>query len=143
MIAAPRRLQINPESRKLIGAKIRKFRHQHGWHLAEVAQKLGISTPALSKIETGVTDISVSRMKQISNLYNVSMEALFIDENKAPDILDEATIQINNLIAEKEQELLILQRRAIELLEEVSNKNRHALAESIRYINSDPTHKTN
>ena len=49
-----------------LGKKIRLLRHQKSWSQEDVAKQLGISIPAFSKIETGITDINLSRLEQIS-----------------------------------------------------------------------------
>ena len=43
---------------KSIGKSIRILRHQHGWSQEDIANRLGISIPAFSKIETGVTEVN-------------------------------------------------------------------------------------
>ncbi len=61
---------------KALGKKIRLLRHQKGWSQEDVAKKLDISIPAFSKIETGITDINLSRLEQISNLFEMSVVQL-------------------------------------------------------------------
>lgn len=53
-----------------VGKKIRLLRHQKGWSQQDVAKKLGISIPAFSKMETGITDLNLSRLIQIAKLFN-------------------------------------------------------------------------
>jgi transcriptional regulator with XRE-family HTH domain len=48
-----------------LGRKIKLMRQQNGWSQGDVAKRLDISVPAFSKIETGVTDINLSRLEQI------------------------------------------------------------------------------
>ncbi|RZL30334.1 MAG: XRE family transcriptional regulator, partial [Pedobacter sp.] len=55
-----------------IGSNIRQLRQKNGWSQGDVAQRLKISIPAFSKIETGITDINISRLEQIANLFDVS-----------------------------------------------------------------------
>jgi len=88
---------------KSVGMNIRTLRHQHSWSQEDVADRLGISIPAFSKIETGVTDINLSRLEQIANVFEVSVVYLL-----AMDI--------------KEAELATLQRKVILLYEELRNK---------------------
>jgi len=48
-----------------IGKEIKKLRQKLNFTQYLVAEKLGISIPAFSKIETGITDINRSRLKQL------------------------------------------------------------------------------
>ncbi len=64
---------LKKKTNKTIGKNIRTFRHQHGWSQEDVANRLGISIPAFSKIETGVTDINLSRLEQIANIYEIDV----------------------------------------------------------------------
>jgi transcriptional regulator with XRE-family HTH domain len=56
-----------------VGRDIRTLRQKEQWSQGEVAKRLDISIPAFSKIETGITDINLSRLDQISRLFNVSI----------------------------------------------------------------------
>ena len=111
------------KTNKSIGKNIRTFRHQRGWSQEDVANRLGISIPAFSKIETGVTDINLSRLEQIANIYEVNVVQLF-----APDV-EETEPQLSNLtiaqkkILDREAEIANLQRKVILLYEELRNKS--------------------
>ena len=59
-----------------LGKKIRLLRHQKSWSQEDVAKQLGISIPAFSKIETGITDINLSRLEQISKLFEMTVVQL-------------------------------------------------------------------
>ena len=52
-----------------LGKKIKMLRQQNGWSQGDVAKRLDISVPAFSKIETGVTDINLSRLEQIVTIF--------------------------------------------------------------------------
>ena len=104
-----------------VGKNIRTLRHQHGWSQEEVADRLGISIPAFSKIETGVTDVNLSRLEQIANIYEVNVIKLISLE------VEEVEPQVSNLsiaqkkIADREAEIANLQRKVILLYEELRN----------------------
>ena len=112
---------------KSVGKNIRTIRHQRNWSQEDVANRLGISIPAFSKIETGVTDINLSRLEQIANIYGVNVVNLL-----APD-LEEAEPVTSNLtvaqrkIVEREAEIAVLQRKVILLYEELRNHSNHAV----------------
>jgi transcriptional regulator with XRE-family HTH domain len=52
---------IKKKTNKSAGKNIRTLRHEHGWSQEDVANRLGISIPAFSKIETGVTPRNQAR----------------------------------------------------------------------------------
>jgi len=73
-----------------IGKKIKALRQKKGWSQLETAEKLGISVPAFSKIETDVTDVNVSRLAQISDLFGVHISEMFLgDADESPEAQDE------------------------------------------------------
>ncbi len=105
---------------KLLGKKIRLLRHQKGWSQEDVAKQLDISIPAFSKIETGITDINLSRLEQISALFDMTIVQLLTyndpeQEQKNASDLEVATKKIQ----EREIEVIDLQKKVIELYEEL------------------------
>lgn len=105
---------------KSLGKKIRLLRHQKGWSQEDVAKQLDISIPAFSKIETGITDINLSRLEQISKLYEMTIVQLltFNDvEQEQKSASDMEVIQ--KKLVEREAELIDLQKKVIELYEEL------------------------
>lgn len=108
-----------------IGKNIRHLRHKNGWSQGEVAKRLDISIPAFSKIETGVTDVNISRLEQIAELFETTVVELIAKEGEHH--LAENTAEINTLkekIAHKEEEIIGLQKKIIELYEEIRAKNK-------------------
>ena len=59
-----------------LGKKIRLLRHQRSWSQEDVAKQLDISIPAFSKIETGITDVNLSRLEQVSALFGLTVVQL-------------------------------------------------------------------
>jgi transcriptional regulator with XRE-family HTH domain len=110
------------KTNKTIGKNIRTFRHQHGWSQEDVASRIGISIPAFSKIETGVTDINLSRLEQIADIYEIDVVVLLSSD------MEEVEIEPSNLsitqkrLADREAEIANLQRKVILLYEELRNK---------------------
>jgi len=110
------------KTNKSVGMNIRTLRHQHGWSQEDVADRLGISIPAFSKIETGVTDINLSRLEQIANVYEVSVVYLLaMDITEAEHEPSNLSIAQKKLI-DREAEIASLQRKVILLYEELRNK---------------------
>ena len=109
---------------KTLGKKIRLLRHQRGWSQEDVAKRLDISIPAFSKIETGITDINLSRLEQISILFEMSVVQLLTfndaeQEQKYNSELDTVTKKLSD----REAEVIDLQKKVIELYEELRLNN--------------------
>jgi transcriptional regulator with XRE-family HTH domain len=113
----------NPKKKtnKVIGKNIRTLRHQRGWSQEDVASRLGISIPAFSKIETGVTDINLSRLEQIANIYEVDVvQIIAIDTEVVEQQPSNLSIMQKRLL-DRETEIVNLQRKVILLYEELRN----------------------
>ncbi len=106
-----------------LGKKIRLLRHQKGWSQEDVAKRLDISIPAFSKIETGITDVNLSRLNQISKLFELSLVQL-LSSSDAED--DKEKLDIVNDLSQKlqlrEVEVLELQKKVIDLYEQLHKK---------------------
>jgi len=105
---------------KTLGKKIRLLRHQRGWSQEDVAKRLDISIPAFSKIETGITDINLSRLEQISILFELTVVQLLTfndaeQEQKYNSELD----TVSKKLSDREAEVIDLQKKVIELYEEL------------------------
>ncbi len=108
---------------KSIGKSIRILRHQHGWSQEDIATRLGISIPAFSKIETGVTDVNLSRLEQIANIYEISIvQLLNVEGNEEVETTPSHLNIVQKKLVERESEIATLQRKVIELYEELRNR---------------------
>ncbi len=105
---------------KTLGKKIRLLRHQKGWSQEDVAKRLDISIPAFSKIETGITDINLSRLEQIANLFEMTVVQLltFSDSEQEQKFINELEV-VNKKLMDRETEVIDLQKKVIELFEEL------------------------
>jgi transcriptional regulator with XRE-family HTH domain len=107
----------NPPMQTL-GKKIRLLRHQKSWSQEDVAKQLGISIPAFSKIETGITDINLSRLEQISKLFDLTVVQLL--KLNDSENLEGYNTEFNGLtmkLREREVEVIDLQKKIIDLYE--------------------------
>ena len=103
-----------------IGKKIRYLRYQRGWSQDDVAKRIDISILALSKIEMGVTDISLSRLEQMAELFEMSVIELITLEEIKPDPQRMIELEIaNKRLMEHEAQIIDLQKKIIELFEEL------------------------
>src|SRR6201985_2650464 len=112
---------------KSIGKSIRILRHQHGWSQEDIANRLGISIPAFSKIETGVTDVNLSRLEQIANIYEVSVVYLLAMDIKEVEHEPSHLSIAQKKLVDRENEIASLQRKVILLYEELRNKTTMAV----------------
>ncbi|HWK58082.1 MAG TPA: helix-turn-helix transcriptional regulator [Parapedobacter sp.] len=106
-----------------LGKKIRLLRHQRGWSQEDVAKRLDISIPAFSKIETGITDVNLSRLDQISRLFDLSIVQLLSETDSEEEKKHTAELSaLKRKLAEREAEVIELQKKVIDLYE-VLHKN--------------------
>ena len=112
-----------------LGKKIRLLRHQKGWSQEDVAKRLDISIPAFSKIETGITDVNLSRLNQISKLFGMSLVQLLktseAEEEKEAEPSKEKKAEVSELtqkLQRREAEVIELQKKVIELYELLREK---------------------
>lgn len=113
---------INNKAVNSVGSNIRVLRHQRGWSQEDVATRLSISIPALSKIETGITDVNLSRLEQIANIFEISVVQLLglsLSESEKQYSTMNATLKKLN---DREAEIANLQRKVIELYEELHTR---------------------
>ena len=67
-----------------LGMRLRAERLRQGMSLREMARRLGISASALSQIETGKAQPSVSKLFDIVNLLNTSLDGLLAGASAPP-----------------------------------------------------------
>jgi transcriptional regulator with XRE-family HTH domain len=108
-----------------LGKNIRLLRQKKGWSQGDAAKKLDISIPAFSKIETGFTDINLSRLEQVASLFEMSAVDLLglnemADENRSAINIG----AINKKISEREAEIIELQKKVIDLFEQLDMRKR-------------------
>ncbi|SEO98039.1 helix-turn-helix domain-containing protein [Mucilaginibacter sp. OK283] len=111
------------KTNKFVGKNIRTLRHQHGWSQEDVANRLGISIPAFSKIETGVTDINLSRLEQIANIFELNVVNLLALDAEEIDLTPSNLSVAQKKLVDRETEIANLQRKVILLYEELRNKS--------------------
>jgi transcriptional regulator with XRE-family HTH domain len=105
------------------GRNIRILRHQRGWSQEEIASKLGISIPAFSKIETGITDVNLSRLEQIANIYEINVVQLLALDHNDSEVEFTSLNAAHKKLIDRESEIANLQRKVIELYEELRTKS--------------------
>lgn len=107
----------------IIGKNIKLLRQRKGWSQGEVAKRLNISIPAFSKIETGITDINISRLDQIAKLFEVSMLDIISGEGENTQTANSLEISdLKSKLTESEADIIRLQKKVIDLYEEIRQK---------------------
>ncbi len=108
---------------KTLGKKIRLLRHQKGWSQEDVAKRLDISIPAFSKIETGITDINLSRLEQIATLFDMGVvQLLTFNEAEHDQKFISELENVHKRLSDRETEVIELQKKVIELFEELRHR---------------------
>lgn len=69
------------KTKKQIGENIKKIRVSLKKEVKEVSKDLNISVAAYSNIERGITDISISRILQIAEYFNVHFSQILAIDN--------------------------------------------------------------
>ena len=103
-----------------LGIKIRLLRHQRSWSHEDVAKQLDISIPAFSKIETGITDVNLSRLEQVSALFGLTVVQLltFTDSEEQEKYNNEVEV-LTKKLQDRETDVIELQKKVIDLYEEL------------------------
>ena len=105
---------------KELSKKIRLLRHQNSWSQEDVARRLKISIPAFSKIETGITDVNVSRLEEIAGIFDMSLvELLTFSDSEEQERQNSELEELKAKLHEREVDLIAMQKKIIELYEEL------------------------
>ena len=62
--------------------KIRIMQEMNQWTQEDIAEKLGMSTTGYAKIERGQTNVSVEKLKQIAQVFNINVAQLLDDDER-------------------------------------------------------------
>jgi len=105
-----------------VGSTIRRLRVDNNWSQQVIADHLNISIPAYSKIETGVTDVNLSRLEQIADFFNIDLSHLFNDGKTETDTAPVSTqyTRLEKDLQDAEKEIIQLQRKVIQLYDEIT-----------------------
>jgi transcriptional regulator with XRE-family HTH domain len=106
---------------KAIGIKLKSLRRKHNYKQEHLAEKLCCSIATYCKLETGVVDITYSRLEKIAVIYGLKLYELFLitDEHKEElkDLLNVRKDTIHIL----SEEVISLQKKLILLHQELKN----------------------
>ncbi len=93
-----------------IGKKLRELRMARGWKQLDVADKVGLSRPAISNIEAGKRSLTLSTLKRFCELYEIDISYFGIETDNYNEINDlvsriDAIFNDNELDEDKKDEL--------------------------------------
>lgn len=80
----------NTELSFAIGQKLRQIRMRSQLTQQNVADDVGISATAYSKMENGKTDFSVTRLTQFANLFKVYLPDFFDENIQVPRFINDS-----------------------------------------------------
>ena len=97
-----------------IGQRIRKFRKARGLSQEQLAEKVGISTPHMSHIETANTKLSLPVFIDLAEALEVRTDALLYDEprNSLDDSIGRVTAILEGCSASQARVLLEIVKSA-------------------------------
>lgn len=106
-----------------VGLNLKKLRKDKRWSQSTVADKLKISIPAYSKMETGDSIMNITRMKELAEVFEVPANIILCVEAGKYEVFNSSQIQeLKNKISIIDQELIDLRIRAIELYDIIRDK---------------------
>lgn len=104
--------------------KLKDLRHERKWSQEYLAYRMGVSAPSISKIESGITNVTLSSIKQIALIFELPVVELLNTDDQSPNkVLTDIShlIKLKEKLGTRETEIAILQRKIIELYEELQH----------------------
>jgi transcriptional regulator with XRE-family HTH domain len=90
-------LPVKEPSPHHIGRQLAKYRRDRRLTQAQVGEHLRISGEAVSRLERGFVELSVSKLLQLADLYGCPADELLLEISPRPQDLG---VQINSIIRE-------------------------------------------
>lgn len=107
---------------KQIGINLKKLRTDRGLSIKDVAYRLNLSHMSIINFETGKTDISVSRLKQLSDVYGIHVSEIFAENSPISAKIE----QIRDEMREYQKKHEKAQEKIIELQGKLTNHDRNS-----------------
>lgn len=94
---------------KGIGRQIRELRVRRGWKQYELAEKVGMSRPAICNIEAGKRSLTLNTLKRFCEVFEIDISYFGIETDNFSDTVDIIsrldTLFKSDLPTEKKEEL--------------------------------------
>lgn len=71
-----------------IGKQLKELRMSRGWRQSEVADRTGLSRPAISNIEAGKRALTLTTLQKFCEVYQVDISYFGIETNNYDEALD-------------------------------------------------------
>lgn len=99
--------------------KIKRLRLERNWTQVEMAQKLGISDSAYSKIEAEITEINLTRLLKIAVIFEIRPALLLPNILTEDSVLKEEIHSLKDRLRKMEEKMLKLQEKLIKMYEDI------------------------
>ena len=73
---------------KTIGRQIRELRVRRGWKQYELAEKVGMSRPAICNIEAGKRSLTLNTLKRFCEVFGIDISYFGIETNNLDESID-------------------------------------------------------
>ena len=73
---------------KNIGRKIKELRMSRGWKQLELADKMGLSRPAISNIESGKRSLTLATLQRFCEVFSIDISYFDIETDNYNEALD-------------------------------------------------------
>lgn len=80
----------------VFGKTLVQLRKEKGWDQAQCARKMGFSRPTWSRIENGVSSLSVAQLQHVSEVFGIAPKLLLDKVDAACDLLKEHGIVVES-----------------------------------------------
>ena len=95
---------------KRIGHQLKELRISRGWKQKELADKVGLSRPAMSNIESGKRSLTLNTLKRFCEVFNVDISYFGIETGNFDEAVDlmsrvEAIFNSDDLADDKKDDL--------------------------------------
>ena len=98
------------------GDRLRALRIQRGWKQKDMAGFLCVSVPAYSKMEVGITDISITRLKELAKIFGIKPAALIEEPD---EMMVKENDALKRSLKDSEAEVMRLQAKVLALYEQM------------------------
>lgn len=108
------------EIKNVLRKRILRLRQKRGWSQGDLGEQLGLSIPAVSKLENGITDCDMQRLRQFAEVFEVTLQDLITDGSEQEHMNGNGEFErLRALISKREVEIIALQAKLIGLYEEL------------------------
>lgn len=106
-----------------IHVKLKGLRLNNGMTQQQVALRLNCSVPAYSKLETGATDVTGTRIIQLAAIYGIHPADIFLFNEPVDDSAQRKIAELSRQQAESISIVAELQRKLIGMYEDRNGRN--------------------